>query len=105
MLANHRFTDLPAYSQLKAHYETISDRHLRDLFAEDPDRFPRFTRQFEDILLDFSKNRITDETLSLLLQLAEQKPLGKCVLLGSGGVAGAGCICVTPLPYRSIFPF
>ncbi|QKZ14375.1 glucose-6-phosphate isomerase [Spirosoma sp. KUDC1026] len=75
MLANHRFTDLPAYSELKAHYETISDRHLRDLFAEDPGRFPRFTRQFEDILLDFSKNRITDETLSLLLQLAEQAGL------------------------------
>jgi glucose-6-phosphate isomerase len=75
MLANHRFTSLPAYTQLKAHYETISDRHLRDLFAEDPGRFPRFTRQFEDILLDFSKNRITDETLSLLLQLAEQAGL------------------------------
>jgi glucose-6-phosphate isomerase len=75
MLANHRFTILPAYTQLKAHYETISDRHLRDLFAEDPGRFPRFTRQFEDILLDFSKNRITDETLSLLLQLAEQAGL------------------------------
>jgi glucose-6-phosphate isomerase len=75
MLANHRFTDLPAYSQLKAHYDTISDRHLRDLFAEDSDRFPRFTRQFEEILLDFSKNRITDETLSLLVQLAEQAGL------------------------------
>ncbi|GAB3750759.1 glucose-6-phosphate isomerase [Spirosoma pomorum] len=75
MLANHRFTDLPAYSQLKAHYDTISDRHLRDLFAEDSNRFPSFTRQFEEILLDFSKNRITDETLSLLVQLAEQAGL------------------------------
>ncbi len=75
MLANHRFTDLPAYAQLQAHYEQVKDRHMRDLFAEDPTRFDKFTRQFEDILLDFSKNRITDETLSLLLQLAEQAGL------------------------------
>ncbi|SOD78478.1 glucose-6-phosphate isomerase [Spirosoma fluviale] len=75
MLANHRFTDLPAYTQLQAHYEQLKDRHLRDLFAEDPNRFATFTRQFEDILLDFSKNRITTETLGLLLQLAEQAGL------------------------------
>ncbi|GAB3033170.1 glucose-6-phosphate isomerase [Spirosoma pulveris] len=75
MLANHRFTDLPAYTQLQAHYERLKDRHLRDLFADDPNRFATFTRQFEDILLDFSKNRITAETLTLLLQLAEQAGL------------------------------
>ena len=75
MLPNHRFTELPAYAQLLAHYDTLNSRHLRDLFAEDPQRFPKFTRQFEDILLDFSKNRITDETLNLLLQLAEQAGL------------------------------
>ncbi|CAN5636780.1 glucose-6-phosphate isomerase [soil metagenome] len=75
MLANHRFTDLPAYSQLQAHYNSLKDRHLRDLFAEDPARFDTFTRQFEDILLDFSKNRITAETFSLLAQLATQAGL------------------------------
>lgn len=75
MLANHRFTNLPAYTQLKAHYDSLKDRHLRDMFAEDTERFTKFTRQFEEILLDFSKNRITSETLGLLEQLAEQASL------------------------------
>lgn len=79
MLPNHRFTDLPAYSQLQDHYNELKDRHLRDLFADEPDRFATFTRQFEDILLDFSKNRITDETLSLLLQLAQQAGLTEAI--------------------------
>ncbi len=75
MLQNHSFNDLPARAQLQAHYETIKDRHLRDLFAEDPQRFDTFSRQFGDILLDFSKNRITAETLDLLIQLAGQAGL------------------------------
>ena len=75
MLQNHRFNDLPAYARLQTHYDDIKDRHLRDLFADDPQRFDQFTRRFEDILLDFSKNRITGETLTLLLQLAEQAGL------------------------------
>ncbi|GAB3780272.1 glucose-6-phosphate isomerase [Spirosoma horti] len=75
MLANHRFTSLLAYTQLQAHYDSLKDQHMRDLFAQDPDRFNTFTRQFEDILLDFSKNRITTETLGLLEQLAEQAGL------------------------------
>jgi glucose-6-phosphate isomerase len=75
MLANHRFTDLPAYGQLQAHYDIVKDRHLRDLFAEDPERFTTFSRKFEDILLDFSKNRITNETFGLLLNLAQQAGL------------------------------
>ena len=75
MLANHRFTELPAYAQLQAHYQGMKDRHMRDLFAEDPQRFTTFSRQFADILLDFSKNRITTETLDMLLQLAEQAGL------------------------------
>ena len=75
MLTNQRFTTLPAYTALQAHYEQINHRHLRELFAEDPDRFTKFSRQFEDILLDFSKNRITDETLGLLLQLAHDANL------------------------------
>ncbi|RYC68145.1 glucose-6-phosphate isomerase [Spirosoma sordidisoli] len=75
MLANHRFTDLPAYAQLQAHYDLLKDRHLRDLFAEDATRFDTFTRRFDDILLDFSKNRITTDTLNLLLQLAGEAAL------------------------------
>ena len=79
MLPNHPFTQLPAYGQLQAHYDALNGRHLRDLFAEDPERFAKFTRQFEDILLDFSKNRITGETLGLLLQLAEQAGLSDAI--------------------------
>ena len=79
MLPHHRFTELAAYTQLLAHYDALSSRHLRDLFAEDPQRFSKFTRQFEDILLDFSKNRITNETLSLLLQLAAQAGLAEAI--------------------------
>ena len=60
------------WQALQAHGEAMEKRHLRDLFASDPDRFSRFSLQFEEILLDFSKNLITDETLSLLLDLARQ---------------------------------
>ncbi|GAB3991798.1 glucose-6-phosphate isomerase [Spirosoma daeguense] len=79
MLANHRFTTLPAYSQLQAHYASLKERHLRDLFAEDPERFTTFSRQFEDILLDFSKNRINAETLRLLIELADQAELKSAI--------------------------
>lgn len=79
MLANHRFTSLPAYAPLQAHYNSLKDQHMRDLFAQDPERFTTFTRQFEDILLDFSKNRITAETLDLLKQLAEQAGLNDAI--------------------------
>ncbi len=79
MLINRPFTALPAYSQLQEHYDQLKDRHMRDLFAEDANRFTTFTRQFEDILLDFSKNRITQQTLDLLLQLADQAGLADAI--------------------------
>ncbi|MBC8155294.1 MAG: glucose-6-phosphate isomerase [Bacteroidetes bacterium] len=75
MLANQRFTALPAFAKLQAHYEQTKDQHLRDLFAGDPNRFTTFSRQFEDTLLDFSKNRITPETFTLLLELAREANL------------------------------
>jgi len=65
-------SQLPAWQALSAHHDAISNVHMRDLFAADPDRFSRFSRQFGDILLDFSKHRITAETFQLLLNLAEQ---------------------------------
>ncbi len=61
----------PIHSALKSHYDTVRDLHMRDLFAADPERFGRFSLQVGDILLDYSKNRITDTTLPLLMQLAE----------------------------------
>jgi glucose-6-phosphate isomerase len=63
----------PAWQKLLAHYTTISDVHLRKLFADDPDRARRFSAEGAGIFLDYSKNRITNETISLLLQLAAER--------------------------------
>jgi glucose-6-phosphate isomerase len=68
-------TRRPAWKALAAHHERIRDVHLRELFAEDPNRGERLTAEAAGIFLDYSKNRITDETLKLLLQLA-----GECDL-------------------------
>src|ERR1700753_396344 len=64
-----------AWQALERHYAEISGTHLRDLFAADPTRGERLTAEAAGIYLDYSKNRITDETLALLLQLAEQSRL------------------------------
>jgi glucose-6-phosphate isomerase len=65
----------PAYAALAEHHAKIEERHLRDLFADDPDRGEWFSAEAAGLYLDYSKNRITDETLDLLLQLAEQSDL------------------------------
>jgi glucose-6-phosphate isomerase len=65
----------PAWKALEAHYQQIQGKHLKQLFAEDPARGERFTVETAGILLDYSKNRITDETLKLLIQLAEESGL------------------------------
>jgi glucose-6-phosphate isomerase len=67
----------PAWSALAAHAEAIKPQHLRDLFAADPTRGTRLTASACGLFLDYSKNRITDETLTLLLQLAEQSGLAQ----------------------------
>jgi len=64
-------TDLPEWTKLKEHAETTADLHLRDLFETDPDRAQRFQLEVEGLLFDYSKNRITDTTLSLLLNLVK----------------------------------
>ncbi|MGO8900766.1 MAG: glucose-6-phosphate isomerase [Isosphaeraceae bacterium] len=65
----------PAWKALAAHLHEIGDLHLRKLFADDPHRGERLTAEAMGIYLDYSKNRITDETLVLLLQLAEESGL------------------------------
>src|SRR6516162_10069168 len=60
---------------LEDHYGTMRRRHLRDLFADDPTRGERMTAEAAGVFLDYSKNRIDDETVSLLVQLAEQSGL------------------------------
>jgi glucose-6-phosphate isomerase len=70
-----QLTQLPAWQALAAHYQEIKDVPMRDLFARDPKRFERFSVKFGDLLLDYSKNRITDRTLALLFDLARQANL------------------------------
>ena len=64
-----------AWKALASHYKTISKRHLRQLFADDPDRGQCMAIEAVGLYLDYSKNRVTDETLNLLLQLAEESGL------------------------------
>jgi glucose-6-phosphate isomerase len=62
----------PAWRELERDYAQVKSRHLRDLFAEDPKRGTRLAAEGAGLYLDYSKNRVDDETLSLLFQLAEQ---------------------------------
>jgi glucose-6-phosphate isomerase len=65
-------TERPAYKALAAHYEQIAKVHLRELFASDPGRGERLTAEAVGIFLDYSKNRVNEETLQLLVRLAEE---------------------------------
>src|SRR5580698_11417803 len=62
----------PAWKALEQHHGEIAGRHLRDLFAEDPGRGERLTAEAPGLYLDYSKNRITDETIRLLVDLAAE---------------------------------
>src|SRR5947208_2271474 len=68
-------TEHKAWKALEAHQENIRELHLRKLFADDPKRGERMTAEAVGLYLDYSKNRVTDETLKLLLQLAEESGL------------------------------
>ncbi len=61
----------PAWRALETHYQSMKDFHLRDFFARDPERGERFRAEAAGVYLDYSKNRITDETIRLLVELAE----------------------------------
>ena len=65
-------TQTMSWRKLKDHFDKVKNLHLRDLFAEDPKRFDHFSIRFNDLLVDYSKNRITAETMKLLLTLAEE---------------------------------
>ncbi len=66
-----KIDQLPQWQALQAHQRELSDLHMRELFADDPERFARFSLRFESLLLDFAKNRVTDRTMVLLRALAE----------------------------------
>ncbi|MGO9691396.1 MAG: glucose-6-phosphate isomerase [Syntrophobacteraceae bacterium] len=70
-----RLTERPAWKALEAHYQKVWKLHLRELFADDPGRGERMSAEAVGLYLDYSKNRITDETLRLLVQLAEESGL------------------------------
>ena len=65
-------TDTQEWQALVAHFESIRDVHLRDLFADDPDRGTRLTAEVDGIYLDYSKHRLTAETVGLLVAVAER---------------------------------
>ncbi len=67
-----KLTDRPSWKALEAHFEQIKDVHMRAMFEQDTERFKKFSAQMDDILLDFSKNRINDETFQLLCDLARE---------------------------------
>jgi len=68
-------TRLPAWNELAQHLDEISRHTLRELFADNPQRFDQFSLQFDELLYDFSKNRIDEKTLALLIELATQAGL------------------------------
>src|SRR5215831_9316313 len=64
-----------SWKDLESHYTKVSQQHLRELFAEDPERGEHMTAEAIGLFLDYSKNRITDETLKLLFRVAEEAGL------------------------------
>jgi len=66
---------MSAWRKLSQHFDKIKNLEMRDLFSSDPNRFEKYSLKFEDILVDYSKNRINDETLHLLFSLAQEAGL------------------------------
>ena len=79
MLAKKNPTTTKSWQNLRRNYEKIKNLHMRDLFAEDPRRFEKFCIRFNDIIVDYSKNRITEDTLKSLIALAEECELGNAI--------------------------
>ena len=69
-------TNSVIWHELQNHFSEVADLQMRDMFDDDPHRFDKLSLRFNDILFDFSKNRITDKTLLLLFELARQRKLG-----------------------------
>ena len=74
-----KLTQMESWKALEAHAEKMKKVHMRDLFAEDPDRFDKFSLMLNDILVDFSKNIMTEETRDRLLDVARERNLEECI--------------------------
>ena len=70
-------TESPAWKALEQHHAQTKTLQMRSLFAEDPKRFERFSLEIGDVFVDYSKNRVTDETMRLLVALAEQQEVAE----------------------------
>ncbi len=79
MLKSTNPTQTEAWSKLDAHFLDMNLVHMKELFAQDPKRFDTFSVKFKDILLDYSKNIITEETISLLIELANECGLKEAI--------------------------
>ena len=80
-----KLTTSPAWQALKAHHAAIEPLHMRQMFRDDPARFDKFSLQLGDLLFDYSKNRIDEETVSLLVALAGQAGLPAAIERMFGG--------------------
>jgi len=78
-------TTTKAWKELEDHYKTINNEHMKDMFKDDDKRSEKFTIQWEDFYVDYSKNRITEDTRTLLLQLAEECRLKDAINSYFGG--------------------
>ena len=79
MLPKINPTQTRSWSKLNDHFDELRNVHMKALFAQDPDRFERFQARFNDILVDYSKNRITDKTFNLLIELARETGVQEAV--------------------------
>ncbi|HEY8401973.1 MAG TPA: glucose-6-phosphate isomerase [Cytophagaceae bacterium] len=75
----NNLTEFNSWKKLTEHYKSVSNLQMRDLFQKDPQRFNKFSLQLNDLLLDYSKNRITEETIALLIELAKEAQLSKAI--------------------------
>ena len=85
MLKNINPTETNAWRKLQAHAHRMKRTHMKDLFAKDNERFDKFSLQIEDMLLDYSKNILTEDTIDLLIELAEEIQLDKSMAAMFGG--------------------
>jgi glucose-6-phosphate isomerase len=79
MLPTINPTETSSWQKLTAHFLSMQAVHMRELFEEDPDRFKKFSLMFEDILIDYSKNIVNEETLKALIELANECELSQAI--------------------------
>jgi len=87
---------LPAWRDLSTHQRHVAPLHMRDLFAADQNRFQRFSLQACELFLDYSKNRITEETMTLLVELARQTRVEATSSIRASNAPLCTWLCVGP---------